>query len=66
MALFKRKQEQKTAEDESPRATLAATLAAPAFNPYIDELAEHYKTRLCGNQSGEADQPWLAGNAGGD
>lgn len=46
MALFKRKQEQKTAEDESPRATLAATLAAPAFNPYIDELAEHYKTRL--------------------
>ncbi|WP_432775979.1 CpaF family protein [Brevibacillus gelatini] len=46
MALFKRKQEQKTAETESPRATLAATLAAPAFNPYIDELAEHYKTRL--------------------
>ncbi|GEB33279.1 MULTISPECIES: CpaF family protein [Brevibacillus] len=46
MALFKRKQEQKTAEDESSRTTLAATLAAPAFNPYIDELAEHYKTRL--------------------
>lgn len=45
MALFRRKQEQTTPGEEAPR-TLAASLAAPSYNPYIDELAEHYKTRL--------------------
>ncbi|KLH97536.1 CpaF family protein [Brevibacillus formosus] len=46
MALFRRKQEQTAPGDEAKQTTLAATLAAPSFNPYIDELAEHYKTRL--------------------
>lgn len=46
MALFRRKQEHTTSGEETTRTKLAATLAAPSFNPYIDELAEHYKTRL--------------------
>ncbi|MFD2368597.1 CpaF family protein [Brevibacillus sp. GCM10020057] len=42
MALFRRKEEKHGAAVEAPRPA-----AAPAcHNPYIDELAEHYKSRL--------------------
>ena len=42
MALFRRKEEQPAKTDNDAR-----PLAAPAYhNPYIDELADHYKARL--------------------
>ncbi|WP_035298855.1 CpaF family protein [Brevibacillus thermoruber] len=45
MALFRRRHEKTPPGDEAPR-TLASPLAAPSYNPYLDELAEHYKARL--------------------
>lgn len=42
MALFKRKEEKAAHIEDAPR-----PMDAPAYhNPYIDELAEHYKSRL--------------------
>ncbi|UFJ62640.1 CpaF family protein [Brevibacillus sedimenti] len=45
MALFRRRDEKTPPGDEAPR-TIASSLAAPSCNPYLDELAEHYKARL--------------------
>ncbi|MED4585377.1 CpaF family protein [Brevibacillus choshinensis] len=43
MALFRRKDEKTVLQEDAPR----PVVAAPAYhNPYIDELADHYKSRL--------------------